>query len=260
MKTTTLAALPLAIAAGAAACSSSGGQSPVSCGAGTTLVGSQCVANADASADSMGGPDVGGAETSGIDGSPDGAPGDGALEDAPHDGTSDSPGICSPAGLGDAGTSADPCMALSADFVCDQSCSINWTDASMSDETMCRAAACNGGGSAIAGSTRGSVDRTPNAPGIDPRCAADCPTDPWAYGLSVTFLGGGGLPPYTVKVSPPWYLLTGTSTPFCPTSSSPPVTNCLAFDATQNEQVYVVTCDPSAPARNITVEPGTQCP
>ncbi len=106
------------------------------------------------------------------------------------------------------------------------------------------------------------VIRTPSMPGSDSTCATDCPAQPWAFGLSVTVGPSYGHKGYAVTVAPPWYLITGTNTPFCPKNSTMLPPNCLWFDGTTSELLYVVTNDPNAPARNVTFQYASQgmCP
>lgn len=253
--------LALIVAASVVACS--GTPETVTCGPGTTLVGSQCAASQDASVS---------------DSSPalDGTTPDAFTSDAyapAQDGSLDSSLLSD----GDAGEPPpDPCPIFGpitidggqhfqqVNYDCDPACATTPWDGSQSDQAACASATCSGGETLMACSTFCSGNtadltaiRTPNAPGIDSACAKNCPANPWAYGISATYYGiGVG---YTVKVSPPWYLVSGTTTPFCPDATSPP-TNCLWFDGTTNPIVYIVTTDPNAPARNVISENGPSCP
>jgi hypothetical protein len=161
---------------------------------------------------------------------------------------------------GDAATlSSDPCPVFVpsytlVDLDCDPAC----VNQSTGQGANCARVSCAGKGTLSAGVpvlANTSVVRTPRAPGVDPLCADDCPSHSWAYGLSITVTANTppnqGIQPYKVTVSPPWYLISGTSTPFCQALDASGPTGCLWFDGSSGETIYVVTNDPNAPARNV---------
>jgi hypothetical protein len=60
-------------------------------------------------------------------------------------------------------------------------------------------------------------------------------------------------PAARVHVAPPWEIITSSQAPYCTDSTSTVATGACAAVATHvNANVYVMTRDPNAPARNIT--------
>lgn len=95
------------------------------------------------------------------------------------------------------------------------------------------------------------VVRTPEAPGVDPRCTSLCPSDGYVYGVGLSL----SVEPWVlVEVAPPWEIITSSQTPYCADSLAKVSTVACAAVATHvNGNVYVMTRDPAAPARNITL-------
>jgi hypothetical protein len=95
------------------------------------------------------------------------------------------------------------------------------------------------------------VFRTPNAPGTDPKCTTICPF-PYAYGFGFTVSAATSI---IVRVGDPYVIIAHSARPFCADSQSIVKMSCARIDIppTHYEEVYVMTNDPNAPARNITV-------
>jgi hypothetical protein len=249
-----LALVSATLAAIAVACSSTSSTPGLTCGPGTAAVAGQCLPSEDAgSSDSSLSQDVRAQEAA--------SPYD-AGTDAAESSTSDA-GEAGPAS-GDGGDASsldanvdagpsDPCPMTGGPvwFDCDTQC-----NPASGDHAACQQATCSGGGSLASGSVNpqgpGTI-RTPAAPGTDPKCATDCPALGLAYGISAT-LAPFNNTAYQVTVSPPWYLVT-TSAPFCTTPMFPVAGGCLHFDGTASETIYIITSDPNAPARNVTITP-----
>jgi hypothetical protein len=75
-----------------------------------------------------------------------------------------------------------------------------------------------------------------------------CPSGGYVYGLGFSL----SVDPWVlVEVAPPWEIITSTQTRYCADSSAQ-VSTCAAVATQVNGNVYVMTRDPAAPARNIT--------
>ncbi len=100
--------------------------------------------------------------------------------------------------------------------------------------------------------------RTPDAPGIDPNCTAQCPSWGFVYGL------GFQIPQVTspndtfyrvvVRVGPPWQL-GSFAQPYCPRVSANVHDGCIDLVG-GGQSIFVMTKDPNAPARNISLDYG----
>jgi hypothetical protein len=239
-------------------CSSSSSSPGVTCGAGTTEVNGQCVAAQDAgTTDSAGANDSSDASTA-----HDSAGGDGP---APTDAARDASGI-------DAGEPpSDQCpdpnsstmpVCLDCDKTCcatDPGCSSAANDAGV--DPACAMATCGSGSISAEMFAQACVVRTPNAPGTDPSCASLCPADGYVYGLGFSTSQSSNW--LMVTVGSPWEVVAGSQTPYCTDSTSKVTTNCASFATAVTSAFYVMTKDPNAPARNITVTPSltqTPCP
>jgi len=242
-----------------AGCSSSSSSSGVTCGAGTTQVGGQCIAAQDGSTmDSA-------VATDASDGSTtqDSAAGDGAS-------TTDAAGDA-PAETGE--PASDPCpdpnsQVLLLAFDCDKtccatpgSCSANLNDAGV--DPVCPMATCGISPFQIMFDPgQAFVIRTPDAPGTDPSCVSACPADGYVYGLGLDSTAGGNYW-LQVAVGSPWEIITNSGAPYCTDSTSKVSTNCVSFATAQvvSPTFYVMTKDPNAPARNIIItSSSTQIP
>ncbi len=193
--------------------------------------------------DSAGGPPDSSVETGPAEGGVDGG------DDAPFEGGADTNDPCPPIQNGSS--------ALYIDCDPQSNCDLNMK----SPLSMCQQMTCAMGGTYTDGAATNYPAtwfiRTPEAPGIDSTCARDCPSSPWVYGLSVT-LGADTRAPvdqmgYKVAVPPPWFVVSGTTTPFCPISTSP-AAGCAWFDGSRDTTFYLVTGDPNAPARNVSIQ------
>jgi hypothetical protein len=101
--------------------------------------------------------------------------------------------------------------------------------------------------------------RTPNAPGVDPTCAAECPSESWVYGLGFQLTQ---IPyAWTVKVDPPWMIFVAQVGPYCANMAFTP-RNCITLQPGTSGTLFVMTTDPNAPARNILFDSANQasCP
>jgi hypothetical protein len=121
----------------------------------------------------------------------------------------------------------------------------------MINQASCSTTTCANGPLNI-GTGNDFVIRTPNAPGVDPACASRCPSGGYVFGVGLDFANGG--PWITIGVGAPWEIVSGSRSPFCADSTSQvTTTGCLSFATATNPNVYIMTKDPNAPARNITV-------
>jgi hypothetical protein len=100
------------------------------------------------------------------------------------------------------------------------------------------------------------VLRTPNAPGVDPACAARCPGSGYVYGMGFTIGGTGPMGYVQVTVGAPW-IMVWAGDPYCDyfDASGPgqTMTGCLTGLVKGGDYFYVLTKDPNAVARNIEV-------
>jgi hypothetical protein len=150
-------------------------------------------------------------------------------------------------------------------FYCEQKCAPAPTD-------ICKSASCGptldvpfGRNAAGGYEPLPFTFRTPDAPGIDPNCATQCPGGGFAYELGFTanalVARGDGL---KITVAPPWEIIVGSQAPFCTDQTAKPPQSCVAIGPTYKGSILIVTKDPAAPARNVLVEgvaPGANvCP
>jgi hypothetical protein len=244
----------LLVSAAIAGCGGSPSTVSTTCGPGTALQDGVCVLADAGTADAeSGGGNDSSAEmndsTSSADSvtvAPDGNPPQDATTDVPTDSSLDA-----------REPPSDPCPMPVSGY------SYLWLDCdpqSQCDPNMasplsqCSMIACGGGGTLdTAPGVPEGILRTPESPGVDPKCASECPAHPWAYGMSVTFSPPTPAPNgYVIaSVSAPWFLVSGTNSPFCTNGTSPAPTNCLWFFANAETVIYVGTDDPNAPARNV---------
>jgi hypothetical protein len=107
------------------------------------------------------------------------------------------------------------------------------------------------------------VLRTPDEPGVDPNCEAQCPGQGFAYGLGfkVDASRSGAL---QLKVAPPWFIIVATETPYCADQHAAPPQQCIWISSTDPRPIYIMTKDPQAPARNVYADaqpdPNMACP
>ena len=190
-------------------CSSTTNQT--SCGAGTTPQDGVCVV-----ADS-GQPE---AQTNEDSSAPEGSADATAASDATQEAATDS-GVTRDASTSDASDAAqydaDPCPVNSFTQQYGINCDPNCVAEEVFSQANCQSATCTGGGSWQPGSPGDCPQlifaRLPSVSAPDPQCALDCPSSSWVYGLAMSFAPNLGNAAYSMTVSPPWYLITGTSTP-----------------------------------------------
>lgn len=250
--------MPVAFSAWAIGCSSTTNNNEASCGAGTMLQNDVCVVIDAGQTDAQ--PVADGT-------TPEGSTEAQAPTDAPSTEATADTGVGSDASevdVRDAGQyDADPCPvnSFTQEYAlnCDPTCQ---SQEAVSQQT-CQMATCSAGGTWSPGAPAQCNQilfvRPPSQPATDPQCSQDCPGSGWTYGLSMTFTSFGT--GYSMTVSPPWYLIAGASAPFCPEPDAG-AANCLWFDGTQGEVIYLVTNDPMAPAKNLVIECAAQdtCP
>jgi hypothetical protein len=239
------------IALAIAACSSTKGGA--TCGPGTTIEGNECLAMpadsgvADATNDSAPTAEASAGDTSanGADASRDGA--------TTVDGAEDSAKETGPDGQ------ADPCPQVPVAIVYD--CAGDCGPGILNDSD-CQSATCAGGKTLSAYpynlDSTAEVIRTPSTPGTDPVCAANCPSVGWAYAFGVTVNPQSPAQNYKISVAAPWQLLVESTTNCLDASFYQPI-SCLNFYSSASQTFYVLTKDPNAPARNLTIQQGA-CP
>jgi hypothetical protein len=179
-----------------------------------------------------------------------------------HDGTTGPDGTPRDAGPD---TASDPCPsgppASYPDMDCDQTCS----DAGTS---FCATVKCGPTVSAIVGFDNGFRVafpyriRTPEGPGIDPNCAAQCPAGGYVYGIGVKTNTAYTGSSFIVKVGAPWEIIQGSQVPYCSDTNSLPPRQCAWFANLSPTPIYIMTKDPNAPARDILFDlqpDGTKC-
>jgi len=226
----------LGVAAWMAACSSSSAPGTATCGAGTTLAGSQCVAVDASVTDSAGTPDTIGNEGATVE----------AGADAPQDVTVDSWRVDAEAGP----PASDACPSGSGSVTildCDPSCA--------GSLSTCLTASCGGGPMALPQNSPVMVVRTPDAPGTDPACTAACAASGYAYGLGFTFPGIGPVGAVLITVGPPWEIVIGGD-PYCDyydAGQGSVTQGCVSADWQGGDSFFIMTKDPNAAARNITI-------
>ncbi len=225
--------------AAVAACSSNNSPTSTTCAGGETLVSGHCVAAQDSGA-----LDHRGSNTSAPPRRP---PSPKAGPPSPP------PPAAAGSDDGDEGgpVPSDPCPSpLMVYLDCDPACS----DAG--GASLCRPATCGHGPMFLPQGWTSGVIRTPDAPGTDPSCASACPSGgAYAYGLGFAYadMGAGGT--FLVTVAPPWEIVTET-VPYCSEydgGSAYVTTNCQWGNLYGTTVFYVMTKDPNAPARNITI-------
>ena len=242
----TRALVVLATSISLVACSSSGGSpSGVSCGPGTQQSANQCVASTDGGVvDSAVSADA--AESGVLDASLDVPT---ATDSGPH-----------PADASDAAVyQSDPCptstllmpVAFDCDPTCcsqDPNCAQQKNDAGIDPD--CPWATCAAGPTNLTTSGVNLTTRTADAPGTDPQCASRCPSGGYVYGFGFTLDAAN--PWVQIQVGPPWDIITNSQSPYCTdANSSVSTTGCATIATLVNPTVYIMTRDPSAPARNI---------
>jgi hypothetical protein len=257
-------------AAAAAACGGSPGSVNTTCGPGTVAENGSCqvVSSQDGSADSaIFDADLDGDGTSsgkdanaldGVqsdDGSPDSVPDDAASPDGGP--TQSDPCPYDP----DSGLSQDPSF-----IECDPHCGKTYPGFLDASARLCPQTKCSAMPTLPLSLGLGTtVMRTPDAPGTDPNCAVQCPNGDYVYGIGLQI--SASLGDLLVRVGSPWEIIEYSQKPFCADSHAVVATNCayVYVPATSGvvEDLYIMTKDPGAPARNITFEGAngkTSCP
>ncbi len=230
-----------------------------SCGAGTALQNGVCVVPDAGQADAQQLADVA------LDGSTDAT----TSGDVASDAASDS-GAGPDTSTSDSSTvseyDADPCPVNSFTQQYYLNCDPNCQSQEAVNQQTCQMLTCASGqtwspGRPIIDCQQSIVVRTPSDPGVDPHCGSDCPAAGWVYGMAMAFASNSNTG-YSVTVSPPWYLITGTTEPFCQLPDGRAPSNCLWFDGTVGETIYAVTTDPSAPGKDVVLQCASQgvCP
>jgi hypothetical protein len=104
------------------------------------------------------------------------------------------------------------------------------------------------------------IVRTPEAPGVDPHCATQCPGSGYVYGLGFN-VDGTNPNSLIVRVGEPWEIIEYSRTPFCNDSHGYVKTGCAILPDPIG-MIFIMTKDPNAPARDISFDlAGTQtCP
>jgi hypothetical protein len=176
-----------------------------------------------------------------LDGAPDHANDTGVSADSGHDADVEPP--------------PDPCPGPGYDLVldCDPACQKHGPEAECSQVT------CGPTVSMTITNINQSahrVIRPLQAPGVDPNCAAECGPGQLVYGMGFTLpadpLAQRG---WVVRVSPPWQILFDGSKPFCANNGAHGPFQCVEGLAPgYAENFFIVTADPSAPARNVTID------
>jgi hypothetical protein len=229
-----VAAMVLAVSAGAAAC---GGSDKVTCGSGTQLRNGVCILSPGSDA-SIAPPDAAAQSMDAAQAADTDAPVDAAVD---ADSATAQPDLCPEA--------ADASYAFLED--CDDHCT---QSPQMMDR--CPDLTCSTVVREIAGGFSPSLDtdlfRTPNAPGTDPQCLTAC-SQGYVYGFG--FRVGLGFS-IIVRVGDPWVIIAHSLQPYCTDSNSLVLSHCARIDLspTHAEYVFVMTKDPNAPARNITIQ------
>lgn len=171
----------------------------------------------------------------------------------------------------DTSSPSDPCPSNSNDTTVLINCDPHCGDAG---PTACLPATCGHGPITLPYPSgllpQSFVIRTPEAPGTDPNCALDCPGSGYAYGIGIELPGtgvqGGG---FQLTVEPPW-MIVGFGKPYCDyqvvddaEAPGAVASHCWWADTVGGYQLFVVTTDPNAPARNIRITSylsATECP
>jgi len=96
------------------------------------------------------------------------------------------------------------------------------------------------------------VVRTPEAPGVDPNCATQCPGQGFVYGMGFK-VDPSSSGSFVMKVDPRGSWFTAPPLPFARGPTTLPG-QCIWIANTDTRPVYVLTTDPNAPARNIHLE------
>lgn len=139
------------------------------------------------------------------------------------------------------GTNDDPCVASTSEYDCSGQC------AALAPQ--CAGATCSATATSIRIPSLPFTIRTPAEPGTDPACTTLCSNGPVVYGFRITV--GDVFPQYIfdsikVTVDPPWSIVSSAMpTGFC---STPRLQCAFATDV-----VHVVTTDPHAPSRNVSI-------
>jgi hypothetical protein len=156
------------------------------------------------------------------------------------------------------GPSADPCPTASGSIHllhdCDPACCSADPSCAAWGAGSCASATC-GAGPELMPLNESFYVRTPDHPGVDAKCAANCPSAGFVYGLGFKVnLSVSGYYRLLVGVGDPWVILPLSPTPYCPATPSHAQTGCDALFVSNGDTIYIMTTDPNAPARNITLE------
>lgn len=157
------------------------------------------------------------------------------------------------------GSQADPCPTTQPILDCDTVC---WDGGG---EAACTAASCGFGPITLPNQGQSFVIRTPDAPGQDQRCTSGCPGSGFAYGVGIKVPGTGPAGAITITVGAPWEIVYGGD-PYCDyydAGQGAVFSGCISGYTQGGDTYYVMTKDPSAPARNITITISAQpvtCP
>jgi hypothetical protein len=248
------AALAIAICTQAVVACGGSETNNVTCGSGTTLEGSQCVASSDSGPMVDGASEDHDATTGGEDGPTDA--GLDATLDVTPDVTKDADAAQFDANAPDPCPVNDPPHKLEILDDCDPVCCgqdplCQGSTGEAGQLQFCSDATCGSGPATLQENYGLSfVVRTPGHPGIDPACVSDCPDGGFVYGLGLT-LNPQAPAIFDITVGPPWKIIQHSNTRYCTANGSTLATGCaVAYGFPQT--IYVVTDDPNAPARNIT--------
>jgi hypothetical protein len=233
----TLGAVPLALAAVSCSGSSANIGGDTNCGAGT---GNACIV-ADAASDTTSQTSSDAAGPTDATTSDQQAGDSGPLADASHDADAEPPPDACPVEN----------SSLYLELDCDPACQKHGS------EPQCSQVTCGPSvNMTLSLPVQASVIRTPQAPGMDPNCATQCGPGTLTYGMGFSVPYKSSAPQgWVARVSPPWQIVTNPTTPFC--HDGPYVVGpaqCVRVGANGvNETMFLVTSDPSAPARNVTL-------
>jgi hypothetical protein len=160
----------------------------------------------------------------------------------------------------DARMPSDPCPMMppptmaagDPPLVCDPKCGQAPNEYKY-DSTKCPMATCPKGLLVVEHALswdRPWIIRTPDSPGVDPLCMQQCPS--WQFGFVLGFGISNSRQPLRIRVPPPWKVVVlPTYSQFCPLPDAGAASSCVEVGRVDVGEVFVVTDDPAAPARNV---------
>ncbi len=159
----------------------------------------------------------------------------------------------------DARAASDPCPMMppptmaagDPPLVCDPKCGQAPNEYKY-DSTKCPTATCSGdfGGQHTLSWDRPWIIRTPESPGVDPKCAQLCPSGKFVFALHLGVFNHRQ--PLRIRVAPPWRVFDlPPFGPLCPPPDAGAASSCVELGPADVDDVYIVTDDPAAPGRNV---------